>query len=168
MAEISGQIIAVLPTRSGTSARGTEWSSQTAVVETKEQYPKKVAFDVMGDKIAQFNLQVGDYVTVSYDVEAREYNGKWWNSVRAWNVVRANQQQQAYQQPPQQQQQSANQQQQAYQQPPQQQQQQQSLYQQPQQPPVNNGWQPPVNAQQQAPFPPQQQAAQQGNSDLPF
>ena len=151
MAEISGQIIAVLPTRSGTSARGTEWSSQTAVVETKEQYPKKVAFDIMGaDRIAQFNLQVGDYVTVSYDVEAREYNGKWWNSVRAWNVVRANQQQQAYQQPPQQQQQSA--------------------YQQPQQPPVNNGWQPPVNAQQQAPFPPQQQAAQpQGDSsDLPF
>ena len=150
MAEISGQIIAVLPTRSGTSARGTEWSSQTAVVETKEQYPKKVAFDVMGaDRIAQFNLQVGDYVTVSYDVEAREYNGKWWNSVRAWNVVRANQQQQAYLQPPQQQQQSA--------------------YQQPQQPPVNNGWQPPVNAQQQAPFPPQQQAASQGNSsDLPF
>ncbi len=150
MAEISGQIIAVLPTRSGTSARGTEWSSQTAVVETKEQYPKKVAFDIMGaDRIAQFNLQVGDYVTVSYDVEAREYNGKWWNSVRAWNVVRTNQQQQAYQQPPQQQQQSA--------------------YQQPQQPPVNNGWQPPVNAQQQAPFPPQQQAAQQGNSsDLPF
>lgn len=149
MAEISGQIIAVLPTRSGTSARGTEWSSQTAVIETKEQYPKKVAFDVMGaDRIAQFNLQVGEYVTVSYDVEAREYNGKWWNSVRAWNVVRVSQQQQAYQQPPQQQQQSA--------------------YQQPQQPPVNNGWQPPVNAQQQAPFPPQQQAAQQGNSDLPF
>lgn len=149
MAEISGQIIAVLPTRSGTSARGTEWSSQIAVIETKEQYPKKVAFDVMGaDRIAQFNLQVGEYVTVSYDVEAREYNGKWWNSVRAWNVVRVSQQQQAYQQPPQQQQQSA--------------------YQQPQQPPVNNGWQPPVNAQQQAPFPPQQQAAQQGNSDLPF
>lgn len=99
MAEISGQIIAVLPTRSGTSARGTEWSSQTAVVETKEQYPKKVAFDVMNDKIAQFNLQVGDYVTVSYDIDAHEYNGKWFNAVRAWNVVRANQQQQAYQQP---------------------------------------------------------------------
>lgn len=99
MAEISGQIIAVLPTRSGTSARGTEWSSQTAIIETREQYPKKVAFDVMGDKIAQFNLQVGEYVTVSYDIDAHEYNGKWFNAVRAWNVVRANQQQQAYQQP---------------------------------------------------------------------
>ena len=98
MAEISGQIIAVLPTRSGTSARGTEWSSQTAVIETIEQYPKKVAFDVMNDKIAQFNLQVGDYVTVSYDIDAHEYNGKWFNAVRAWNVVRVSQQQQAYQQ----------------------------------------------------------------------
>lgn len=142
MAEISGQIIAVLPTRSGTSAKGTEWSSQTAIIETREQYPKKVAFDVFGaDRIAQFNLQVGEYVTVSYDIDAHEYQGRWFNAVRAWNVVRANQPQQTYQQPPQQQ----------------------------QQPPINNGWQPPVNAQPQAPFPPQQQAASQGKSDdLPF
>lgn len=99
MAEISGQIIAILPTRSGTSAKGTVWSSQTAVIETREQYPKKVAFDVMGEKIAQFNLQVGEYVTVSYDIDAHEYQGRWFNAVRAWNVVRANQPQQAYQQP---------------------------------------------------------------------
>lgn len=147
MAEISGQIIAVLPTRSGTSAKGTVWSSQTAVIETREQYPKKVAFDVFGaDRIAQFNLQVGEYVTVSYDIDAHEYQGRWFNAVRAWNVVRANQPQQATQQPLQQQ-----------------------AYQQPQQPPINNGWQPPVNAQPQAPFPPQQQAASQGKSDdLPF
>ena len=150
MAEISGQIIAVLPTRSGTSAKGTVWSSQTAVIETREQYPKKVAFDVFGaDRITQFNLQVGLYVTVSYDIDAHEYQGRWFNAVKAWNVVRANQPQQATQQPLQQQQQA---------------------YPQPQQPPVNNEWQPPVNAQPQAPFPPQQQAAQpQGNSsDLPF
>lgn len=147
MAEISGQIIAVLPTRSGTSAKGTAWSSQTAVIETREQYPKKVAFDVFGDdRITQFNLQVGEYVTVSYDIDAHEYQGRWFNAVRAWNVVRANQPQQATQQPLQQQ-----------------------AYQQPQQPPINNGWQPPVNAQPQAPFPPQQQAASQGKSDdLPF
>ena len=146
MAEISGQIIAVLPTRSGTSAKGTAWSSQTAVITTIEQYPKKVAFDVMGEKITQFNLRVGEYVTVSYDIDAHEYQGRWFNAVRAWNVVRANQPQQATQQPLQQQ-----------------------AYQQPQQPPVNNGWQPPVNAQPQAPFPPQQQAASQGKSDdLPF
>lgn len=93
MAEITGKIIAVLPTRSGTSARGTQWSSQTAVIETHEQYPKRVAFDVLGDKITEFNLQVGEEVTVSFDINAREFNGKWWNSVNAWQVVRQSGQQ---------------------------------------------------------------------------
>ena len=88
MAEITGKIIAVLPTKSGTSARGTQWSSQTAVIETHEQYPKRVAFDVLGDRIAEFNLQVGEEVTVSFDINAREFNGKWFNSVNAWNIVR--------------------------------------------------------------------------------
>ena len=88
MEEITGKIIAVLPTRSGTSARGTQWSSQTAVIETHEQYPKKVAFDVLNEKIADFYLQVGEEVTVSLDINARESNGKWFNSVNAWKVVR--------------------------------------------------------------------------------
>lgn len=95
MADITGKIIAVLPTRSGTSARGTQWSSQTAVIETHEQYPKRVAFDVLGDKITEFNLQVGEEVTVSFDINAREFNGKWFNSVNAWQVIR-----QGGQQPP--------------------------------------------------------------------
>ena len=88
MADITGKIIAVLPTKSGTSARGTKWSSQTSVIETHEQYHKRVAFDVLGDKITEFNLQVGEEGTVSFDINAREYNGKWWNSVNAWQVVR--------------------------------------------------------------------------------
>lgn len=88
MAEIFGKIIAVLPTRSGTSAKGTQWSSQTAVIETEEQYPKKLAFDVMGDKIAEFGLRVGERLTVSYDFDAHEYNGRWFNSCRAWRVQR--------------------------------------------------------------------------------
>lgn len=89
MADIYGKIIAVLPTRSGTSARGTQWSSQTAVIETQEQYPKKLAFDVLGDKINEFNLQVGEFATVSYDIDAREFNGRWFNNVHAWQVVKA-------------------------------------------------------------------------------
>lgn len=93
MADITGKIIAVLPTRSGTSARGTQWSSQTAVIETHEQYPKRVSFDVLGDKITEFNLHVGEEVTVSFDINAREYNGKWYNSVNAWQVVRQSGQQ---------------------------------------------------------------------------
>ena len=90
--EIQGKIIAVLPTRSGTSARGTQWSSQTAVIETQEQYPKKLAFDVINDKIDKFNIQVGEFLTVQFDINAREYNGRWFNSINAWNVIRQAQQ----------------------------------------------------------------------------
>ena len=90
--EIQGKIIAVLPTRSGTSARGKQWSSQTSVIETQEQYPKKLAFDVINDKIDQFNIQVGEFLTVQFDINAREYNGRWFNSINAWNVIRQAQQ----------------------------------------------------------------------------
>lgn len=90
--EIQGKIIAVLPTRSGTSSRGTQWSSQTSVIETQEQYPKKLAFDVINDKIDQFNIQVGEFLIVQFDINAREYNGRWFNSVNAWNVIRQTQQ----------------------------------------------------------------------------
>ena len=90
--EIQGKIIAVLPTRSGTSARGTQWSSQTAVIETQEQYPKKLAFDVTNDKINQLNIQLGEILTVQFDINAREYNGRWFNSINAWNVIRQTQQ----------------------------------------------------------------------------
>lgn len=92
MADIYGKIIAVLPTRSGTSARGTQWSSQTAVIETQEQYPKKLAFDVTNDKIDQLNIQLGEILTVQFDINAREYKGRWFNSVNAWNVIRQTQQ----------------------------------------------------------------------------
>lgn len=82
----------MLPTRSGTSSRGTQWSSQTSVIETQEQYPKKLAFDVINDKIDQFNIQVGEFLTVQFDINAREYNGRWFNSINAWNVIRKTQQ----------------------------------------------------------------------------
>ena len=90
--EIQGKIIAVLPTRSGTSARGTQWSSQTYVIETQEQYPKKLAFDVINDKIDQLNIHLGEILTVQFDINAREYNGRWFNSINAWNVIRQTQQ----------------------------------------------------------------------------
>ena len=88
--DITGKIIAVLPARGGTSARtGSEWKSQEYVIETHDQYPKKCCFDVFGaDKIASFNIQSGEELTVSFDVDAHEYNGRWFNSIRAWKVER--------------------------------------------------------------------------------
>ena len=90
--EIQGKIIAVLPERSGVSARG-EWKSQTYVIETQEQYPKKMVFDVFGaDRIANFHIQLGEVVDVSFDIDAHEYQGRYFNQIRAWNVTKVAQQ----------------------------------------------------------------------------
>lgn len=86
--ELQGKVIAVLPEKSGVSARG-EWKAQSFVIETHEQYPKKLCFDVFGaDRLAQFNIQSGEELLVSFDIDAHEYQGRWFNSVRAWNIQR--------------------------------------------------------------------------------
>ena len=90
--EIQGKIIVVLPERSGVSQRGNQWRSISYVLETQEQYPKKLTFDVTNDKIDQLNIQLGEILTVQFDINAREYNGRWFNSVNAWNVIRQAQQ----------------------------------------------------------------------------
>lgn len=88
--EITGKIIAVLPERGGVSARsGAEWKLGSYVLETIEQYPKKMVFEVFGtDRIAQFNIQLGETMTVSFDIDAHEYQGRWFNGIRAWKVDR--------------------------------------------------------------------------------
>lgn len=86
--EITGKIIAVLPERSGVSARsGAEWRCATYVLETMEQYPRKMCFEVFGsDRIQQLNIQPGQSYTISFDIDAREYQGRWFNSIRAWKA----------------------------------------------------------------------------------
>ena len=90
--ELQGKVIAVLPERSGISQRG-EWRSQTYVIETQEQYPKKMAFDVFGgDRIVSFGIHLGEVINVSFDIDAHEYQGRYFNQIRAWNVIRQTQQ----------------------------------------------------------------------------
>ena len=89
---MTGVVIAVLPERSGTSQRG-EWKSQSFVIETQEQYPKHLCFEVFGaDRIAQFNIKGGATITVQFDIDARQYQDRWFNSIKAWNVIRPGQQ----------------------------------------------------------------------------
>ena len=88
--EITGKIIAVLPAQGGVSQRtGNPWKSQDYVIETHETYPKKCCFRVFGEeKINQFNIQMGEEMTVSFDIDCHEYQGRWFNSIRAWNIQR--------------------------------------------------------------------------------
>jgi hypothetical protein len=83
--EISGKIIAVLPIATGQGKNGT-WRSQDYVLETADQYPKKVCFNLFGDKIDQFPIAIDEVVNVSFDIESKEYNGRWFTNIRAWKV----------------------------------------------------------------------------------
>jgi hypothetical protein len=85
--EISGKIIELLALKSGQSANG-EWRKQEYVLEIDGQYPKKICFMAWGDKIDQFNIQQGETIEVSIDLESREYNGRWYTDVKAWKVSR--------------------------------------------------------------------------------
>ena len=86
--EISGKIIQVLPEQGGVSkTSGKEWKLQAYVLETQEQYPEKVHFEIFGeDRIKANPCQLDDVVTVSFDIESREFNGKWYTSIRAWKI----------------------------------------------------------------------------------
>ncbi len=91
--EIVGKIIQVLPLQSGTSSRtGNSWQVQSYVLETQEQYPRKVCFEIFGeDKIKNNPCNIDDLVTVSFDIESREFNGRWYTSIRAWRVQQGDQ-----------------------------------------------------------------------------
>jgi len=96
--EITGNIIAVLPARQGVSARtGNPWMTQQYVLEIPGNYPKHMCFSMMGeDRIKQFALQQGESdVTVQFEIDAREYEGKWYNDLRCYNIVRRSHQQPA-------------------------------------------------------------------------
>lgn len=92
--ELTGKIIAVMEARGGVSARtGNSWKTQEYVLEVPGQYPKRCVFNVFGeDRINQFNIQNGEELTIQFDIDAREYNGRWYNDIRAYNVIRGEQQ----------------------------------------------------------------------------
>lgn len=90
--EINGKITQVLPVQSGTSKAGKEWQKQEFVIETEEQFPRSVCFTLFGDKISLLNgFNNGDDVSVAFNLESREYNGKWFHNVNAWRINKANQ-----------------------------------------------------------------------------
>ena len=90
--EITLKIIQVLPAQEGVGKNGNPWKVQPYVGETLDNYPKKVAFEVFGEeKIKENACAVDDLVKVSVDIESREFNGRWYTSVRAWKVEKAEQ-----------------------------------------------------------------------------
>ncbi|MDR2563785.1 MAG: DUF3127 domain-containing protein [Prevotellaceae bacterium] len=86
--EIIGRFSKLLPLESGTSARG-EWKKQGFIIETEEQYPRKVHINLWGEKVQEIaGIQQGELLTVSVNVESREFNERWYTDVRAWRIQR--------------------------------------------------------------------------------
>lgn len=83
---IRGKIIRIGTPFSGVSSAGKEWKRQEFVLETAGQYPKKVAFSLMNDRIDKAQIQLGHEVEIEVDADSREYNGKWYTTLTAWRI----------------------------------------------------------------------------------
>ena len=98
--EIIGKITHKLQLQSGTSQAGNQWKKQEYVLETEETYPRKVCFDFFGDKVDQFPLNAGDRIRLNFDIESREYNGRWYTNIHGWKAEKVDAQQPMQQMPP--------------------------------------------------------------------
>ncbi len=83
--QLTAKLTQLLPLQSGTGKNG-EWRKQDIVVETEGQYPKKICISIWGDKINNTQLQPGNNLTIDFDIESREYNGRWYTDVKAWKI----------------------------------------------------------------------------------
>ena len=88
--ELTGKIIAEFNERGGVSNRtGNEWKAKSYVIEVPGEYPRKMVFDVFGiERLQAFNIQIGETLTVHFDIDAHEYNGRWFNDIRAFRIDR--------------------------------------------------------------------------------
>jgi hypothetical protein len=85
--DITGRILKLLPLQSGAGKNGT-WKKQEFILETTAQIPRKICFSLWGDKIDQFKLAEGDDAEVSFDLESREFNNRWYTEAKAWKIVK--------------------------------------------------------------------------------
>lgn len=88
--EIEGKVVVLLPEISGTSNKtGKEWRKQGFVIETQEQYPKKIVFNVWNDTVDVVKqLSNGTKVKVNFRIESREYNERWYTDLTAWKIAK--------------------------------------------------------------------------------
>lgn len=83
--QLTAKLIQILPMETGMGKSG-EWKKQSIIVETDGQFPKKICITAWGDKINAAQLQIGNRLTIDFDLESREYNGRWYTDVKAWKV----------------------------------------------------------------------------------
>ena len=84
--DFEGKVLEILPAVSGQSARGT-WERQTVIFEQpQKQYGKEIAVTFMNKAQEVASLRIGETYTVSFDMESRKFNDRWYTDIRAWRV----------------------------------------------------------------------------------
>ena len=83
--KLTAKISQLLPLQTGSGKNG-EWKKQDFIVETGDAYPKKICISVWGDKINPTVLVVGNELSIDFDIESREYNGRWYTDLKAWKI----------------------------------------------------------------------------------
>ena len=86
---IKGKLLKILASESGISRSGNSWKKQEFVIETQEQVPRKVCFTLFNDKVSLLTgFSDGEDLDISFDIESREFNGKWYHNINAWKIER--------------------------------------------------------------------------------
>lgn len=85
--EQGGKLHVVLQETSGDGKKG-KWAKCDFVLDVEEgKYPKKMVFTAWNDAVDVVkSTPIGSHMKVSFDLSAREYNGKWYSDVKAWKV----------------------------------------------------------------------------------
>lgn len=87
--KVKGRVTDILQLQTGSSARG-EWKKLDFVLEVPDdQFPKKICFTLFNDKTEMIKeSDKNREVEVTFNLEGREYNGKWYHNVNAFRIDR--------------------------------------------------------------------------------
>ncbi|MDR1021953.1 MAG: DUF3127 domain-containing protein [Prevotellaceae bacterium] len=83
--ELKAKLIQMLPLQTGEGRNGM-WKKQDIIVETEGTYPKKVCISIWGDRVNPSVLVMDSMLNISFDLESREFNGRWYTDSRAWKI----------------------------------------------------------------------------------
>lgn len=85
--ELQGKIILELPLEEGISKAGKPWKKKGWVLETFGQFPRQVKFDVFGDRVNTLFFEVNKSYSIQVDAQSREFNGKWYTDLSAYQCA---------------------------------------------------------------------------------
>ena len=83
--QLTAKLTQLLPIQTGTGKNGV-WKKQDIILETEGQYTKKICVSIWGDKINEDQLKIGNELKIEFDIESRDYNGRWYTDIKAWKI----------------------------------------------------------------------------------